>query len=67
MAAIQGGFITSFEDISPMQLDKCLKKFRLKGSTLTGRTGHTEICRSILTSRFIALLIFNYVGNLGKE
>ena len=27
----------------------------------------TEICRSILTERFIALLLFTYVGNSEKE
>ena len=36
-------------------------------STLTSPTARTEICRSILTNLFVALLLFTYVGNSEKE
>ena len=47
--------------------DRNIRNHLWRWSTYFGRTGPTEICRSILTNRFIALLLFNYVMKFGKE
>ena len=47
--------------------DQNIRERLWRWSTLNSRTGPTEICRSILTNRFVSLLFFTYVGNSEKE